>query len=180
MYSSTWITYCYSPVKLQYHGYYTHGFMLPIGRCLKPFPKKRWAAFSETDADRLCCACLQYAYAGPVVYNVNKTPALIDSVQEMTPLGLSDVYAGVWGCLLNGKETTNRYPRWGEGDTILWALGLLFCFSLFPLMHSIGQPSGIFLLRCISTARVHHTPAEFGIIVDSRPLFIPHLCVSFQ
>lgn len=37
-----------------------------------------------------------HEYAGPVVYNVNTTPAVIDSVREMSPLGSADVYAGGW------------------------------------------------------------------------------------
>lgn len=47
-------------------------------------------------------------YARPVVYNVNTTPAVIDSVREMSPQGFSDVYAGEWWCLLSGKETINQ------------------------------------------------------------------------
>jgi len=39
---------------------------------------------------------LLHEYAGLVVYNVNTTPVVIDSVQEMSPLGFSDVYAGEW------------------------------------------------------------------------------------
>lgn len=39
---------------------------------------------------------LRHEYAGAVVYNVNTTPAVIDSVREMSPLGFSDVYAGEW------------------------------------------------------------------------------------
>lgn len=39
---------------------------------------------------------LYHEYAGAVVYNVNTTPAVIDSVREMSPLGFSDVYAGEW------------------------------------------------------------------------------------
>lgn len=38
----------------------------------------------------------QHEYAGADVYNVNTTPAVIDSVREMSPLGFSDVYAGEW------------------------------------------------------------------------------------
>lgn len=31
-----------------------------------------------------------------LVYNVNTTSAVIDSIPEMSPLGFSDVYAGEW------------------------------------------------------------------------------------
>lgn len=31
-----------------------------------------------------------------LVYNVNRTSAVIDSIPEMSPLGFSDVYAGEW------------------------------------------------------------------------------------
>lgn len=51
---------------------------------------------------------LWHEYAGLVVYNVNTTPVIIDSVREMSPLGFSDVYAGEWRCLLSGIETKNQ------------------------------------------------------------------------
>lgn len=47
---------------------------------LQPFPGCRlWQEYSEG-----------------LVYNVNTTLAVIDSIPEMSPLGFSDVYAGEW------------------------------------------------------------------------------------
>lgn len=71
--------------------------------------------------------------------------------------------------------------RGGGYDPVSSGFVVLFFPLSFDALYRPTEWDGeIFLLRSISTAQVHHTPAEFGIIVDSRPLFIPHLCLSFS
>lgn len=61
--------------------------MLTVSLCRAlPF---RLTAHRQISGFPLCR--LQDEYAGAVVYIVNTTPAVIDSVREMSPVGFSDV-----------------------------------------------------------------------------------------
>lgn len=84
----------------------------------------------------LCCTWLHYAYAGPVVNNVNMTLALIDSVQGI----IESIRAGV--CLCGSMMMFAKWKRdQGEGrrtGILSSGFAVQFPFSPFPLMHFIG------------------------------------------
>lgn len=60
------------------------------------FHLRTLGVFTQRDVQPFPGCRLWQEQSEGLVYNVNTTSAVIDSILEMSPLGFSDVYAGEW------------------------------------------------------------------------------------